>query len=191
MNLPPVASRQGDIDVVFQPLKPAGGHAVAWKSVPAGKNRSIVYASVGFAKSEAQAVAEAVAAVRKAEATGLAGLSESHQAWWHAFWPEGFITIPDTRLESFYYIQMYKMASATRPGRPAIDLMGPWFRTTPWAKIWWNLNIQLSLLAAAHRQPAGTRRIAPRTTRQQCRHPGQKRRGIPGRLGRHRPHVRL
>ena len=36
------------------------------------------------------------------------------------------------------------MASATRPGRPALDLMGPWFRTTPWARIWWNLNIQLA-----------------------------------------------
>jgi hypothetical protein len=39
---------------------------------------------------------------------------------------------------------MYKMASATRPGRPALDLMGPWFRRTPWTKIWWNLNIQLA-----------------------------------------------
>lgn len=137
-------SRQGDIEVVFQPLKPAGGHAVAWKSVPIGKNRSVVFSSVGFAKDESQAIAEAVNAVKKAEATGLAELLKSHQAWWHAFWPEGFVSIPDTRLESFYYIQMYKMASATRPGRPAIDLMGPWFRTTPWAKIWWNLNIQLS-----------------------------------------------
>jgi len=47
-------------------------------------------------------------------------------------------------LESFYYIQLYKMASATRPGRPAMDLMGPWFRSSPWTKIWWNLNIQLA-----------------------------------------------
>jgi hypothetical protein len=56
----------------------------------------------------------------------------------------GFVSMPDTRMEGFYHIQMYKMASATRPGRPALDLMGPWFRTTPWAKIWWNLNIQLA-----------------------------------------------
>ena len=39
---------------------------------------------------------------------------------------------------------MYKMASGTRPDRPLLDLMGPWFRGTPWPRIWWNLNIQLT-----------------------------------------------
>jgi alpha-L-fucosidase 2 len=47
-------------------------------------------------------------------------------------------------MESFYWIQMYKLASATRADRPAIDLMGPWFRRTPWPHIWWNLNLQLT-----------------------------------------------
>jgi hypothetical protein len=36
------------------------------------------------------------------------------------------------------------MASGTRADRPLLDLMGPWFRTTPWPRIWWNLNIQLT-----------------------------------------------
>ena len=52
--------------------------------------------------------------------------------------------MPDTQLESFYWIQMYKLASATRADRPAIDTLGPWYRSTPWPGIWWNLNIQLS-----------------------------------------------
>jgi len=47
-------------------------------------------------------------------------------------------------MESFYWIQMYKLASGTRADRPALDLMGPWFRRTPWPRIWWNLNIQLT-----------------------------------------------
>jgi len=143
-NAPPLLSRDGDIDVSFQPLRPDGGHATAWKIVDAGNGKQVVFASVGFSKQESAAKSEAVAAVKRAVETGLEPLTESQQAWWHTFWPEGFISIPDTRLESFYYIQMYKMASATRPGRPALDLMGPWFRSTPWAKIWWNLNIQLA-----------------------------------------------
>ena len=143
-NAPPVRSREGDVEISFQPLKPGGGHATAWKIVAAGKGKSVVYASVGFAREEAAAKSEAVAAVKQAANAGLAALAESHRGWWHKFWPEGFVSIPDTRLESFYYIQMYKMASATRPGRPAMDLMGPWFRSTPWAKIWWNLNLQLA-----------------------------------------------
>ena len=140
-NEPPVAGREGDIDFSFQPLKPSGGHVTAWKTVDAGNGKSIVYASSGYAKQESDAKSEAMGAVKNAASGSLV---ESHRAWWHKFWPEGFVSIPDTRLESFYYIQMYKMASATRPGRPALDLMGPWFRTTPWTKIWWNLNIQLA-----------------------------------------------
>lgn len=143
-NDPPVAGAEGDIRISFQPLKPAGGHVVAWTIVPADKNRTVVYASVGFAKDEAAACAEAVAAVKTGVTTGLDTLAKTHRAGWHRFWPEGFLSIPDTRLESFYWIQIYKMASATRPGRPAMDLMGPWFRRTPWTKIWWNLNIQLA-----------------------------------------------
>jgi hypothetical protein len=47
-------------------------------------------------------------------------------------------------MESFYWIQLYKLASATRADRPAIDLNGPWYNDTPWPRIWWNLNIQLT-----------------------------------------------
>jgi len=140
-NEPPRAGREGDIDFSYQPLKPSGGHLTAWKSIDAGNGKSVLYAAIGYAKQETDAKSEAFAAVKKA-ASG--NLIESHRDWWHRFWPEGFVSIPDTRLEGFYYIQMYKMASATRPGRPALDLMGPWFRTTPWTKIWWNLNIQLA-----------------------------------------------
>ncbi|MBC8125994.1 MAG: alpha-L-fucosidase [Gloeobacteraceae cyanobacterium ES-bin-144] len=143
-NDPPVAGREGDIEFSFQPLQPSGGHTTAWKIVEAKNGRTTVYAAVGYAKQEAAAKAEAVAAVKQAVATGATSLSESHRVWWNKFWPTSFVSVPDARIESFYHIQMYKMASATRPGRPAMDLMGPWFRTTPWAKIWWNLNIQLA-----------------------------------------------
>ena len=143
-NAPPIAGREGDIALSFQPLKPGGGHTTAWKSVDLANGRSVVYAGVGYANQEALSKTEAVNAVNKAAQTGVPSLVASHRAWWQRFWPQSFVSVPDTRLESFYYIQMYKMASATRPGRPAIDLMGPWFRSTPWAKIWWNLNIQLA-----------------------------------------------
>lgn len=143
-NAPPVRSSEGDIQLSFQPLQPAGGHASAWKIMENGNNKSTVYVSVGYSDRDAAARAEAVAAVKTAVATGADALNQSHRAWWHNFWRESFVSIPDTRLECFYWIQMYKMASATRPGRPALDLMGPWFRRTPWTKIWWNLNIQLA-----------------------------------------------
>src|SRR5207248_1186122 len=86
----------------------------------------------------------ALAEIDSAPGETLNKLVTSHRAWWHAYFPQSFLSIPDTRMESFYWIQMYKLASATRADRPAIDLMGPWFRRTPWPHIWWNLNIQLT-----------------------------------------------
>lgn len=143
-NEPPVRSAEGDIQISFQPLKPAGGHATAWKTV-ASDAASVTFLSVGYStRDEASARAEAVAAVKKAAEAGVESLTRTHRAWWHEFWPASFVSIPDARLESFYWIQIYKMASGTRPGRPALDLMGPWFRLTPWPKIWWNLNLQLT-----------------------------------------------
>ena len=67
-----------------------------------------------------------------------------HRKWWHAFYPKSFLTIPDARMEAFYWIQMYKFAAASREGGPAVDLFGPWFRVSQWPGIWWNLNIQLT-----------------------------------------------
>ena len=130
---------------VLQPLKEAQ-HATAWHEVQNARTQRDFFISTVFQKSTVPPVWERAAdVVDRAARAGIKGdILESHRAWWHAYWPESFVSIPDTRLESFYWIQMYKLASATRADRPAIDLMGPWFRSTPWPAIWWNLNIQLT-----------------------------------------------
>ena len=40
---------------------------------------------------------------------------------WPADWyyPRGFLSVPDQKLQSFYWIQLYKIASGTRAGGPA------------------------------------------------------------------------
>ncbi len=83
-----------------------------------------------------------VATVKKAAAAEFAGMLESHRAWWHEFYPKSFVSIPDAEVESFYWIQWYKLASASRPDGPPVDLLGPWFRKTRWPRIWWNMNFQ-------------------------------------------------
>jgi hypothetical protein len=79
-----------------------------------------------------------------AAAASFDALLTEHRKWWHAFYPDAFLTIPDARMEAFYWIQIYKFASASRKGGPAVDLFGPWYRTSQWPGIWWNLNIQLT-----------------------------------------------
>jgi hypothetical protein len=75
---------------------------------------------------------------------GVKQLESAHRVWWHSYFPQSFLSIPDTRLESFYWIQQYKLASATRRDKHVLDLLGPWYHSTPWPALWWNLNIQLT-----------------------------------------------
>src|SRR5439155_1660719 len=115
----------------------------AWREMPTRDSR-MLFLSVGYDESGNHSAQTATAAVAKAIADTLPALEKTHRDWWHSFYPASFLSVPDTRLESFYWIQLYKLASATRADRPAVDLMGPWFNDTPWPKIWWNLNIQLT-----------------------------------------------
>jgi hypothetical protein len=144
-NPEPQMASSGEVQLAIQPLSSGGGHVTVWKEIAVdGADRAFLV-SVGFSPTNVDdAQDEAIEAVNEAAATGIDELATSHRAWWHSFWPASFVSFPDARLESFYWIQMYKMASGTRADRPLLDLMGPWFRSTPWPRIWWNLNIQLT-----------------------------------------------
>ncbi|MGB7325112.1 MAG: hypothetical protein WBD31_09585 [Rubripirellula sp.] len=67
----------------------------------------------------------------------------SHQAWWHDYYPQSFLTLNDPEKEAFYWIQMYKLGSAMRENGPILDLMGPWYHKTFWPMVWGDLNVQL------------------------------------------------
>ncbi|WP_086565047.1 glycosyl hydrolase family 95 catalytic domain-containing protein [Streptomyces africanus] len=70
-------------------------------------------------------------------------LRRRHTRWWHAFYQKSFVSFPDQRLQSFHWIQLYKVASASRAGGPVMATSGPWLEPTPWPAVWWNLNVQL------------------------------------------------
>jgi hypothetical protein len=128
----------------LQPFKAGGGYSVAWGNGKTAAGRRVFFFTVDYSPKGVPTAAKAVADIQEAMGSDFEQLVQSHRAWWHGYYPQSFLSIPDTRMESFYWIQMYKLASATRADRPAIDLMGPWFHRTPWPRIWWNLNIQLT-----------------------------------------------
>ncbi len=74
-------------------------------------------------------------------------MQKTHRKWWNTFYPSSCITLPEAQKENFYWIQMYKLASATRGDRALIDNTGPWLTETPWPNAWWNLNVQLTYWA--------------------------------------------
>jgi hypothetical protein len=140
----PTCTREGSIETCVQPLLPGGDVATTWQVVTADGGSQVALLSIANGWPEGGAAAKARASVDSALATGLTALESSHRNWWHVYWPASFLSIPDGRWLAFYWIQMYKHASATRPGRPLIDNQGPWLTDTPWPGAWWNLNVQLS-----------------------------------------------
>jgi hypothetical protein len=122
-----------------------GQYATAWRTVELGNERRVTFVALGFSYPGRTAVAEAVSAVRGAVKSSPAALTESHRRWWHEFYPRSFVSFPDPELESYYWIQMYRMGSVSRPDGPIVDLMGPWYlKSTSWPAVWWNLNLQLT-----------------------------------------------
>ena len=133
------------IAICEQPRFAGGGFATAWSETATDKGRRVVL-SIADTFPGNTAAAEAVAAAKKNRAADFAGLLNAHRAWWHAFYPKSFVSIPDPKAESFYWIQLYKLASASRGDRVPVDLLGPWYRSTGWPRIWWNLNIEILYL---------------------------------------------
>ena len=137
------------VEVTTQPLLAGSDYATAWsdRTDAAGGRTVLVTVANNYGADPGRPFGSAVAAVqtlRNYESADLAALERAHRGWWHAFYPSSFITIPDPRLESFHWIQLYTLGSATRADGPVIDLMGPWFRPSIWAALWMNLNVQLT-----------------------------------------------
>src|SRR5439155_12708087 len=114
-----------------------GGDAHA-ESIVRGErvgSHQVFYVSIGYGKTGDAALSDARAATTAAVRSRLPSLVVAHRLWWHAYYPESFLSFPDARLESYYWIQIYKLASAMRADGPILDLAGPWFRATPWPAI--------------------------------------------------------
>lgn len=138
-----VMVKENGISFNHQPLRIGGGYTTAWKEIKAGNTNSLLV-TVANAYPHDDSKERAGELLTSLSAASVREITTAHRAHWLKFYQKSFISIPDARLESFWWIQQYKMASATRIGAYPIDLMGPWYKASPWPKYWWNLNIQLT-----------------------------------------------
>ena len=56
-------------------------------------------------------------------------VSEAHRAWWRSYWAESSIETGDPIINNSYYVSQYITASASRSGKVAPGLYGPWVTT--------------------------------------------------------------
>ncbi|WP_165747868.1 glycosyl hydrolase family 95 catalytic domain-containing protein [Cellulophaga sp. Z1A5H] len=147
LNPKPIIKKEGSISICVQSLLAGGDYATVWseKKVKKLKNESTLFVAIAN-EIPRKDISEKVAiqTVELASELPINDVLKSHRDWWHQYYQKSFITMPDARMESFYWIQIYKMATCSRADGPALDLMGPFFKNTSWPSLWWNLNVQLT-----------------------------------------------
>ncbi len=94
-------------------------------------------------------LAAAREACEKALAAGFAAAHRSHEQWWHDYWAQSAIHVPNAVIERQWYLETYKFGAAARADTPPITLQGPWTadngQLPPWRGDYHHdLNTQLS-----------------------------------------------
>jgi hypothetical protein len=144
-NPKPIIKEANEITICEQSLLAGGDYATAWKETELEKNTSTIYVAIANeVPTSGESAKVASKTVVDASKLSINALEKEHREWWHNYFQQSFISIPDGRMESFFWIQMYKMAACSRADGPALDLLGPFFKNTGWPGLWWNLNVQLT-----------------------------------------------
>lgn len=147
------------VNLSTQRLLAGGETVVAWQESKKESGERTLWVNLTHAYPQTNAAQIATAELKQAKSQGFEKLQSTHREWWNAYYPASFITLPEVQKENFYWIQLYKLASATRGNRALIDNTGPWLTETPWPNAWWNLNVQLTywaLNASDHLELAGS-----------------------------------
>ena len=93
--------------------------------------------------------------VAAAAAAGRTAELARHRAWWAAYWEQAFVTLPSTRVEALYYVEMYRFAASDRVTLHGLmGAFGPDGIFNLWGDYVWDMNEQVMYwLAAASNRP--------------------------------------
>jgi len=144
-NPAPTVGATGPVRYAEQPLHAGGGCTTAWQEKSLGSRR-LLAATVAYSFPAATSTEDAVRSIQRALGTDPDRLVAAHRAWWNRFYTRSLVSVPDKWVQRFYWIQLYKAASATRAEAPVVSEWGPWFPEVgnSWTAVWWNLNIQVA-----------------------------------------------
>lgn len=145
-NPKPIMVKEDNTTIWVQSLLAGGDYATAWteRTGPKPGNSTLYITTANEVPASGISKNAALKNIQNAVNKPVMDVVKVHRDSWHQFYSKSFLSIPDVRMESFYWIQLYKMATCSRPDGPAVDLNGPYFRVTQWPGLWWNLNVQLT-----------------------------------------------
>lgn len=127
----------------------SGDVVTGWKlRITEGGRRQTLTGAIHFSQRMDESLAAVTKNLLRAEQEQKsAQYWVSHQKWWHDYYPLSYLSLSDPFWEQFYWIQMYRFASATRANGMVIDEMGPWYQPGFWPMIWTDLNVQIAYRA--------------------------------------------
>ena len=114
--------------------------SVHWETLPIGdgscgmiawqmqheKNDTLIYLTVQHAQKDHPLLENALSVLSEVNSQTRKSLETSHASYWSDFWRKSDITLPDNRLESLWYIELYKLASCSKKGQMPPNLQGLW-----------------------------------------------------------------
>lgn len=142
-NPTPEITTSNRVNICTQARVFGGDYTTAWREMTLADGTHRLFVSIVDQFPKSGSTDKAVATVERAVAVDFDKLVETHRQWWRDYYPFSFISVPFAELESFYWIQIYKLGSAIRKGGPLCDLMGPWYVRSRWPAAWWNMNAQV------------------------------------------------
>lgn len=132
--------REG-VSVWVQDFLVGGQYATAWNEQKVGETRSHIV-SIAHTHPDSTAAEIAVKNVQRGFAKDRAAWITEHRAWWHGYYPQSFISIPDASLQALYWQTIYRLGCTSRAGRCMVDTPGLWFQGRSWPYFTTDWNIQ-------------------------------------------------
>ena len=133
--------QQGKISLWIQNLLVGGQYATAWSEQDNGKTRTHI-ATIANSYPEPTAAKTAAADLARFLKIDRGTRLKTHRDWWHHYYRQSYLSIPDKSLESLYWQTIYRFGCTSRAGRYFVDTPGIWFQGGPWAYTTTNWNIQ-------------------------------------------------
>lgn len=151
-HLNPIAKMKevDGVNVSIQKRDAGGCYVTAWKEIKLSDGRKRLLITIQDSYPDDSAIADAVYLISSSLPEHVIEKEQKeHLAWWNKYYTASFVSVPHPQMESLYWGLQYRLASMMRKGAPLCDLMGPWYKSTSWPGVWFNLNTQM-LFSSLH-----------------------------------------
>jgi hypothetical protein len=139
--------KHNDIFTSVQDLTLGGNYATSWREDRISENSSTLLITIQNSYPEKTSAGDALGIIEHALSkiqSDFKKWKELHRIWWNNYYPESFVTFPETVGQTFYWNNVYRMACCTRPDAQYIDTAGMWNSGGPWPYSTHDFNTQVA-----------------------------------------------